>query len=93
MMLYALHEIISQLFILQCVSRNLTKFYYQKTRSWITLIRRKWIFRCVIPENYIKILDNVSIPKVFNEIQRKRIVSRSYIFYANIQIYVIERWY
>ena len=61
----------------------LTKFYYQKTRSRITLIRRTWLFRSVIPENYIKILDNVSTLKVFNEIQSKRIVSRPYIFYAN----------
>ena len=69
----------------------LTKFYYQKTRSRITLIRRKWLFRSIIPENYIKILDNVSAPKVFSEIQRKRIVSRPYMFYANKKIYVIER--
>ena len=71
----------------------LIKFYYWKTWSRITLIRRKWLFRSVIPENYIKILDNVLTPKVFNEIQRKRIVSRPYIFYANKKIYVIERWY
>ena len=40
------------------------KFYYQKTRSRITLIRRKWLFRSVIPENYIKI-DN-KIEKVMH---------------------------
>ena len=62
-------------------------------RSRITLIRRKSLFRSVIPENYMKILDNFSIPKVFNEIERKRIVSRPYIFYANKKIYVIEKWY
>ena len=68
-----------------------TKFYYQKTQSRIMLIRREWLFRSVIPENYTKILDNVSTPKVFNKIQK--VVSRPYIFYASIKIYVIERRY
>ena len=45
-----------------------TKFYYQKKRLRITLIRRKWLFRSIISENYCKILDNVSTPQVFNKI-------------------------
>ena len=50
-----------------------TKFYYQKTRSRITLIRRKWSFRSVIPENFINIRDNVSTPYKYSKKIHKKI--------------------
>ena len=46
-----------------------TKFYYQKTRFRIMLLRRKWPFRSVIPENYINY--NYNYNKLFNTIQKR----------------------